>query len=56
MASRASSEQEIDELLAYYSPPVGVLAQRLRAVVQRAVPQAIERVRPGWRLIGYDLP
>ena len=56
MVSHASSEQEIDELLAFYSPPVGVLAQRLRAVVQRAVPQATERVRPGWRLIGYDLP
>jgi hypothetical protein len=24
--------------------------------VLRAVPDAIERVRPGWRLIGYDLP
>jgi hypothetical protein len=25
-------------------------------VVQRAIPDAIERVRPGWALIGYDLP
>ena len=22
----------------------------------KAVPSAIERIRPGWRLIGYDLP
>ena len=28
----------------------------LRAVVRRAAPDAIERVRLGWRLIGYDLP
>jgi hypothetical protein len=31
-------------------------AQRLRALMSQAVPDAIERVRPGWRLIGYDLP
>jgi hypothetical protein len=28
----------------------------LRALVRRAVPDAIEAVRPGWRLIGYDVP
>ena len=32
------------------------LGQRLRWVVRRAMPGAIERVRPGWRIIGYDLP
>jgi len=32
------------------------IAQRLRAIVKRAEPDAIERVRPGWRLIGYDVP
>jgi hypothetical protein len=31
-------------------------AERLCAVVKRAVPDAIERVRVGWRLIGYDVP
>ena len=30
--------------------------RQLRAVVRRAAPDAIERVRLGWRLIGYDLP
>jgi hypothetical protein len=24
--------------------------------MRRAVPAATERIRPGWRLIGYDLP
>jgi hypothetical protein len=28
----------------------------LRVAIRRAVPTAIERLRPGWRLIGYDLP
>jgi hypothetical protein len=31
-------------------------AEVLRTIVRRAVPDAIERVRPGWQLIGYDLP
>jgi hypothetical protein len=32
------------------------MAERLCAIVRRAVPNAAERVRPGWRLIGYDVP
>jgi hypothetical protein len=39
-----------------YSNGVRGTANRLRAVVKAAVPDAIERVRPGWALIGYDLP
>ncbi len=30
-------------------------AERLRALMRQVVPDAIERVRLGWRLIGYDL-
>ena len=32
------------------------IADRLRGIVARAVPDAVERVRSGWRLIGYDVP
>ncbi len=39
-----------------YPPDVRRIAEQLRAIVRRAAPQAVERVRPGWRLIGYDLP
>ena len=39
-----------------YPPPIMAVGQRLRRIVKRAVPDAIERVRPGWALIGYDLP
>jgi len=39
-----------------YPPGIRRAVNRLRAVVKRAVPEAIERVRPGWRLIGYDIP
>jgi len=39
-----------------YAADVRETANRLRTVVKEAVPDAIERVRPGWALIGYDLP
>ena len=39
-----------------YTPGIRSAAERLCAVVLEAVPDAIERVRPGWRLIGYDVP
>jgi hypothetical protein len=42
--------------LAGYPEPIRAMAEILRGVVRRAAPDAIERVRPGWRLIGYDLP
>lgn len=43
-------------LLERYSPGIRKAIDRLRSVVKRAVPDAIERVRPGWGLIGYDVP
>jgi len=38
--------------------PAGIrdAAEALRAIVRRAVPDAIESVRGGWRLIGYEVP
>ena len=45
-----------DLFLAGYAEPIRALAENLRSVVRRAAPDAIERVRPGWHLIGYDLP
>jgi hypothetical protein len=35
---------------------MAAIAEQLRGVVRTAMPTAVERVRPGWRLIGYDLP
>ncbi|MGH2381194.1 MAG: DUF1801 domain-containing protein [Candidatus Limnocylindria bacterium] len=42
--------------LAGYPAGIRAIAERLRGVVDDAVPEAIERVRTGWRLIGYDVP
>jgi Domain of unknown function (DU1801) len=42
-------------LLEDYPPAMAALAQGLRDIVRSAVPEAEERVRTGWRVIGYDL-
>jgi hypothetical protein len=44
-----------EAILEDVAPHLQTIAQRLREIVARAAPEAIERVRPRWRLIGYDL-
>ena len=39
-----------------YPDDIRAMAATLRGVVRRAVPDATERVRAGWRIIGFDLP
>ena len=46
----------VEALLDGYQPPLLEIAERLRQIVMEAAPDAVERVRPGWKLIGYDLP
>jgi hypothetical protein len=46
----------VEAFLESYPGPIREAAERLRAIVWRSVPDAIERLRPGWRLIGYDIP
>ena len=36
--------------------PIQAIGHTLREIVREAVPDAVERVRPGWHLIGYDAP
>lgn len=45
-----------DLFLDAYPDEIRAIADELRAVVREAVPEAVERVRTGWRLIGYDVP
>lgn len=42
--------------LAGYPEPIVDLAGQLRRIVRRATPEAVERLRSGWALVGYDLP
>ena len=45
-----------EALLADYPEPMRRIAETLRALVRHELPDAIERVRIGWRLIAYDVP
>jgi hypothetical protein len=45
-----------EALLADFAPPTVALVEELRSLVRDAIPGVAERVRPGWRLIGYDAP
>jgi hypothetical protein len=45
-----------EALLAGHDEHIRAIAEALRRVVRRTLPDAIERVRPGWGLIGYDVP
>jgi hypothetical protein len=47
---------DVGLFLAGYPDSIAEIAFRLRAVVRRATPTAIERIRSGWALIGYDVP
>ena len=46
----------VEVFLDGFSPAHRAIANELRSIVKRAVPEATERVRVGWRLIGFDLP
>lgn len=46
----------IDAFLAGYPVEIVAIVEELRSVVRTAVPDATERLRAGWKLIGYDLP
>jgi hypothetical protein len=56
MRMTTSAEQAIQEFLELYPPRIVDQVEVLRRLVLRAAPTAIERLRPGWKLIGYDLP
>jgi hypothetical protein len=49
-------DNQISHFLADYPAPLAAHALRLHGLVMQAVPTAMARIRPGWRLIGYDLP
>ena len=56
VASVTNDAQRIGDFLADYPPGIRAAAETLRGIVKRTVPGAIERLRPGWRLIGYEVP
>lgn len=45
-----------EAILAVAPPSLQRLGHELRDLVKGTFPEVLERVRPGWHLIGYDLP
>ena len=50
------SEVSVEDFLGELPPPLRRLAEAARKRILATVPHATERVRPGWRLIGYNAP
>ena len=44
-----------EELFYLFPEPVPDLCWRLRDLILEEAPDAVERVRPGWRLLGFTL-
>ena len=56
MADSRPGELPVEVFLDDFPPPMREIAVRLRAIVRRELPEAEERIRLGWRLLGYHLP
>ena len=54
--SRVSNALTVEQILAGHTPDVQVLAVQLRDLFHERVPQAREKVYPGWHAIGYTHP
>lgn len=51
-----TASDEIERFLLDYPPGIRAKAEALQALVLGSVPNAVSRLRPGWRLIGFDVP
>jgi hypothetical protein len=51
-----TNDLPVEVFLDDFAPPIRRIADDLRAAVLDAVPDAVERVRPGWRIVGFDAP
>ncbi len=54
--TESDDEDAIERFLLDFPEGIRRQAHVLRELVRRARPDSAERIRPGWRLIGYDLP
>ena len=51
-----SDDLPAEFLLDGYPPAIRETGRALRSLILRAVPGAVETVRPGWRWVAYSLP
>jgi Domain of unknown function (DU1801) len=45
-----------EAFLSMYPESIRAIGESLRGVVRRPLPEAIEGVRLGWRIVGFDVP
>jgi len=53
---KSKSPPSVERFLEDYPAALHETVHRLRRVVKQAVPDAVEAVVPGWKLIGYRVP
>ncbi len=53
---RPTADVPVEAFLEGFSPPMREIAVRLRTIVRRELPDAEERVRLHWHLLGYHVP
>lgn len=46
----------VEAFLEAFPPAIRSAAERLRTIVRSVAPDALEQVRPGWGIIGYNVP
>ncbi len=45
-----------EQILETHDPYIQQLAEKLRELIKRNIPEAVEKAYPGWRAIGYRHP
>jgi hypothetical protein len=46
----------VEDILADHTPPIRLMVERLRSIIQQSVPEAIESAHPVWHSISYKHP
>lgn len=54
--NRPTLDDSVGFFLSAFPDSIVAIADELRGIVRRATPTAVERLRSGWALVGYDLP
>lgn len=53
---RIHSGQSVDDYLQQFPEHIRLLAEKVRRMIFKAAPDVLERVYPGWKIIGYRAP
>lgn len=53
---RIHSKQSVDDYLQQFPKHIRLLAEKVRGLILKTVPDVLERVYSGWKIIGYRAP